>query len=305
MSQKDPTERPHLNFFRATPECLLSRPPLCSSLQNLESSFMLIALGRFPHALVTCASSIEGAMKAVLNISPQKFINAAELYAEARAAYCGLESFDECDLEHLRFTRNRIVHYGFSTKDDEGAAEILLNTGFPFVRACYLKFFDFDLLDGLVVEYAQQLDIALNTFQRIERTRGAASSLCFTAFSHLIRWSLRESLMAHWERDSIAQGERRGVAVESSERRKGELESILGATWTFDCPICDDVDTLVCELDEAQLERKTVTLIRGACASCDLVVREMPFLADALVGTQIETKRMDILREYGLLGNTG
>ena len=67
---------PELSFFRVTPEGMMSRPPLCSSLQNLESSFLLVALARFPHALVMCASAVESAMKAVLNIPAEQFINA-------------------------------------------------------------------------------------------------------------------------------------------------------------------------------------------------------------------------------------
>ena len=51
MSEAD--EIPELDFFRSTPDCLMTRPPLCSSFQNLESCFFMIALGRFPHALVT------------------------------------------------------------------------------------------------------------------------------------------------------------------------------------------------------------------------------------------------------------
>ena len=38
---------------------------------------------------------------------------------------------------------------------------------------------------------------------------------------------------------------------------------------------------------------------------CELVVAEIPFLADALVGAEIDTKRTDILRDYGLLTNNG
>ena len=49
MSQIDSTEQPLLNFLRATPEAIMDRPPLCSSLQSLESSFILISLSRFPH----------------------------------------------------------------------------------------------------------------------------------------------------------------------------------------------------------------------------------------------------------------
>ena len=50
---------PTLGFFRCKPEGMAARPPLSSSLQNLESCFFLVAFGRYPHALVSCASAIE------------------------------------------------------------------------------------------------------------------------------------------------------------------------------------------------------------------------------------------------------
>src|SRR5713101_4461751 len=115
-------EEPELHFFRAVPDSLMSRPPLCSSLQNLESCFFLIALGRFPHALVTCASSVESAMKSILNMNPEQFINAEKLFAKAATLHSALSSFDQHGLERFRFTRNRIVHYGFSPRDDEETA---------------------------------------------------------------------------------------------------------------------------------------------------------------------------------------
>lgn len=90
---------PELSFFRVTPEGMMSRPPLCSSLQNLESSFLLVALARFPHALVMCASAVESAMKAVLNIPAEQFINAEKLFAKAINSHVALTSFPESQLE--------------------------------------------------------------------------------------------------------------------------------------------------------------------------------------------------------------
>ena len=149
------SKKPELLFFRNTPDCLMSRPPLCSSLQNLESCFLMTALGRFPHALVAAASSAESAMKAALNLPPEDRIHAKPLYAQARTNYPALLSFDDDDLETFRNTRNRIAHYGFSPHDDEATATLLLKTGLPFLIACNKEFFDFDLVDGLVVEFGE------------------------------------------------------------------------------------------------------------------------------------------------------
>ena len=305
MPQMESTEQPHLKFLRATPDALMDRHPLCSSLQSLESSFMLIALDRFPHALVTCASSIESSMKSVLEKPSDSHINAERLYAEARDQYNRLESFDERDLRAFRHSRNRIAHYGFSPRDDATTARLLLKTGFPFLRKCYLEFFGFDLVDGLCVEYGENFRIALDTYQKAKGIPDLHFSRCFSAFAHLIRWSLRQSLMTEWANDAVTHGESHGLDFDISRKKKHKLEELFGTTWNFDCPICDGVETFVCELDEERLATCTITLQRAACGRCELFVAEIPFLADALVGAEIDTKRTDILRDYGLLTNNG
>jgi hypothetical protein len=294
-------EKPELNFFRTTPSRLMSRPPLYSSLQHLESCLFLIALGRFPHALVTCASSVESVMKSILNIPPEQFINAEKLFAQATTAYPALRTFDADDLESFRYTRNQIVHYGFSHRDDEETAALLLKIGLPLLSACYLEFFNFELLDGLVVEFGEQLTIALKVYQKAKDIPDLHFSYCFLAFAHLIRWSMRQSLMADWENDASVRADEIGTKFDACERQKKELERVFGAAWFFDCPICDDIGTFVCELDEDRLNERAVALTRAACASCGLMVRKScPFLADALCGEQIGQKRTEILHDFGI-----
>jgi hypothetical protein len=298
MSEAD--ERPQLYFFRTMPDLFMSRPPLCSSLQNLESCFFMIALGRFPHALVTCASSVESAMKSVLNVPPEQFMNAEKLFAQAASAYPALRTFDSGALDTFRFTRNRIVHYGFSPRDDEETATLLLKIGLPFLSACYREFFIFDLLNGLVVEFGEQLRIALEVYQRTQDIPDIRYSFCFSAFAHLIRWSVRQSLMADWENDASVRADEIGAKFESCERKKNALERVFGAAWFFDCPICHDIGTFVCELDKDRLDDRAVVLKRVACASCGLIVRNIPFLPDILVGDQVARKHTEILREFGI-----
>lgn len=303
MSRDDPTKRPQLHFFRATPKELTSRPPLASSLQSVESSFIFISHARFPHALVTCASAIESSIKAALRIPPTKKRTATWLYEKAAERWGSLESFDDRDLRQFRDTRNDIVHYGFSPRDDEKAAVLLLNIGFPFFEACNREFFGRGLVDSLAFDYGENLRVALSTYQKAKDRPNLQFARCFDAFAHLLRWSLRESLMPDWERNAVARAKSYGAPFESSEASKRKLDRIFGATWAFDCPICDEVNTFVCELDPDRLEEHTIRLERALCTNCNLVLKGMPFLAEALVGAPVETERMAILREYGYVGN--
>lgn len=294
-------DRPKLEFFRDTPDRLMSRPPLCSSLQNLESCFMFIALDRFPHALVMCASAVESAMKAVLAVSSEQFIPAEKLFANATKLHPALSSFDDRELESFRFTRNRIVHYGFSPCDDEETVVLLLKTGFRFLSACYKEFFSFDLLGSLHGDFGDQLGIALSVYEKAKGMEGLRFSYCFLAFGHLIRWSARQSLMADWENDASIHAEEIGAKFEHCHKRKDQLERLLSTSWVFNCPICRDGDTFVCELDENRLENRVVALKRGECANCGFVVRKgYPFLLDALCKDQIHKKRDEILRDFGI-----
>ena len=56
--------KPTLLFFRHHPEALVGDGTLTSSLQSLETSFLLISLSRFPHALTACFTAIETAIRA-------------------------------------------------------------------------------------------------------------------------------------------------------------------------------------------------------------------------------------------------
>ena len=122
----DATEEPELHFFRGTPADLLARPPLASSLQSFESCLFLIALKRYPHAFTACAFAIESAIKAAFGIPSSGGDNLQRLLERARERLPRLRDFPQHDVDHLRQSRNRIIHYGFSLKDDQPAASLLL-----------------------------------------------------------------------------------------------------------------------------------------------------------------------------------
>ena len=78
---------PELLFFRDKPADLMTRPPLASSLQHLETSFLLLSIGRYPHALVTCGSAIESAIKAAINAGPDDRLDFRKLVSKARQLF--------------------------------------------------------------------------------------------------------------------------------------------------------------------------------------------------------------------------
>ena len=89
-------ETPTFNFFRATPPELLTNPPLASSLQSLETTFLLLSLERYPSALVTCVSAWESVIKAKLAIPPEdRRTSTAQLLEDIRKSEPILMEFDQ------------------------------------------------------------------------------------------------------------------------------------------------------------------------------------------------------------------
>ena len=63
-------------------------------MQSLETSFFLIALGRYPHALTICAAAIESAMQAA-DIGAKETDALQELLKKARKSSKAIQEFDK------------------------------------------------------------------------------------------------------------------------------------------------------------------------------------------------------------------
>src|SRR5262245_26197201 len=106
---------PTLLFFRSRPIGWTVNLSIASSMQSLETSFFLIALRRFPHALSTCASAIEGTIQAA-KVRANDKDGLQTLLRKARQHSPLIADFSEAKLEAFREMRNRITHRGFSPK---------------------------------------------------------------------------------------------------------------------------------------------------------------------------------------------
>ena len=291
-------QNPPLGYFVRWPEDLSQRPPLLSSLQGVETSFMLIALRRYPHALTTCASAIESAMKAALEKGPKDRISATKLYEEALEESTLSRRFPSQDLDGFRKKRNTIVHYGFSPDDDEISCDLLLKTGFPFLAACYDDLLGFNIWNGLHGDVRLHLGVALEAYAAEHHKTGFRAELAFAAFGHLLRWHFSIASNTQSQEDVLEEANSIGLQFEADANMKSRLEEAFNHSWELDCPVCDSVYTLVCDLD---LDPAGVTALEAACAHCGLhLPTGPPALAPRLCHDQLAAENDQILREYGV-----
>jgi hypothetical protein len=165
----------------------------------------------------------------------------------------------------------------------------------------YRDFHGFDLRDALLQEYVELLDVAVRVCNRAKAFPAADISYCLNPFGHLIRRCFNDSFSTNWELDALVEADQTGLKFERMHKEKGRLELAFGASWTFDCLVCNEVESVVCELDESELKLRNIVPKRMACTGCGFAVRKADaFLSEALVEDQIAKSRLDILKEYGL-----
>lgn len=258
---------------------------------------MLLGLSRYPHALVVCASAAESALKAVLSSPSESRDKWDRLIKDAQKLYPELRRFSWIDLRNFWYARNRIAHFGFSPRDDDEAAMLLLKTGFPFLMDCYRRFFDFDLELGLDPRIARQLTIATEAFSQVPEPR---YSYCLRVLGYLIQWIDKHSRLTDWE-VRLGLADEVGAKGDVIRETKRELERLFGCPWAFDCPVCSEPEAFICELDEDQLGAGRVHLQRAMCVNCELKLSgSLTFLTDALCQGQVAEQRVRILNEYGI-----
>jgi transcription elongation factor Elf1 len=157
-------------------------------------------------------------------------------------------------------------------------------------------------MDGLVLDVSKHLDIALKVFNLVENASNQNLKCSFSSFAHLIRWNwLRESSLSELELSITDKNQYNEIKFNIKRTIQDKLENILSPSWSFDCPVCDEPDSFICEMDKVKLNNKIVSLKRGACANCDLVLKqELPILVNVLCEKQLIEINEEILREYGI-----
>ncbi|WP_152548571.1 hypothetical protein [Cupriavidus sp. SK-4] len=292
-------QEPTLLFFRKRPHGWDTSTSIASSLQSIETSFFLTALGRYPHALLVCVSAIESCLQAA-SIGPNEKDGLQDLIKKARRSSAEVNDFPEASLERLRSARNRIVHHGFSPHDDSESVSIYLEVGIPFLDLCYKQFHSFDLMDGLLIEYAEHVRAAQKVHTLAQGAHNIDLSYCVHGFSHSIRWSFKESFSSSWEIDALAHAEEIGTKFDRTFSEKKKLENLFEVPWSVSCPVCREIDAAVVEIDPDKMDEHEIATNRLACTNCGFVVHsDEPYLSQVLLEGQVSSSKSKILEEYG------
>lgn len=295
-----PGEEPSLPFFRFRPTGLSDRPPLCSSLQAVETTLFLIALRRFPAALITCAQAIESAIKAGLQIPPGKRLDFRALSQRA-GEQIAVASETSNGLHKFREARNDFSHFGFTPKDDARAAKELLATGFPYLETLYKGFFSFDLQDSLLLEFGRQYGIAKSVFGDAHLGDTGKEPWAFISLGHVIRYVFHPTFISDVEYEILEESRTTMEIHDYMDRKRHELENDLGTCWFFTCPICDETRSLGAELDDEALKAGRISLARIMCLSCGFgVPAGVPLLADRVCAEEISAEADELLRGFGI-----
>ncbi|MCR4291006.1 MAG: hypothetical protein NUV86_12195 [Candidatus Scalindua sp.] len=321
-SKSRQNKRPSLIFFTQHPDGLVKKPPLASSMQSLETTFFLIALRRYPHALVSCASSIESALLAdkeckekATDMMKKKYPNSQSdrpgfYYLVNAAKECSetIKRVNDKELNDFRKTRNFFTHYGFSPQDDRKSTNLLMQVGIPFLERSYSAFHKFNLFDGLLQNHSELLKVALNVYKKAKSLQDTETypGFYFHAFGHLINYGLKLNFLTDWEQEALEyEDSNMDIKYEMIYKQKQELEDLFhkadNVAWHFDCPVCHGCETAVCEVDASRLDNREVFVKRMVCVDCNFIVREnAPFLAKALLEKQLEDEKDKILKEFGI-----
>jgi hypothetical protein len=287
--------KPALDFFHDLPS---TADDLVSSLQSVETMFLLIALGRYPPALLACASAIESVI-ATSSCKPNK--NGLQgLIDAARSQSSRLGLMPRADIDKFRRLRNRITHQGFEEQDSNECAAALLSVAIPFLSMCLQELHSFDLMKMLLSECVDHFNVATEVYNKV-RHEADDVMYCFRSFAHLIRWELKESFFPDWAIDAVYDADMSGVRFEHMHDLRNEIERLFEAYWDFKCPICGSLETAIAELKGEALDKGAAVPTRLFCINCELNVTERHlYLAETLLRNQIPAVLPEILRAYGI-----
>ena len=314
-------QSPTLHFFLATPKELIENPPLASSLQSLETTFLLLSLERYPSALVACVSAWESVIKAQLGIPQDDKISTSKILEKIRISEPILMAFDYARLDVLLKTRNRVTHYGFSPHHDQDCGHLLIETGLPFLTALYQTLFGFHLhwrdvrpgltdftqltaqearTVGLMPDLSDQIKIVNTMFELNRHSEGFDVLLCFKAFTHYLRFRLRESYASNADDLLEDRASAKGMRYEIEQQEKQNIyKQMDDETWDFDCPICHSPKALVAGLNTSEFDQGRVSLNWGICVACRLVMpKQAHHLTDLVLSHELAEQKKSIHDSY-------
>ena len=294
---------PILIFFRNRPSNLLARPPLASSMQSLETVFILLSQFRYPHALVSINSAIEGAIKSFPNRKKKKGNDFKSLLNTVPpSASKNIADFPDELAKELRKARNDIAHYGFSPKDDNKSIDLIFRIGLPLLEICYKDLHQINLRHSLHQKISDWLGISRQIWEAANKIAPDDKKYLLRGFQFVIRRELSDDFISDAEFHAINQYS--DVLYDHIEERKQQIEREWSAYWEIDCPVCGGNELLFVKLDFGDTDTSPLAAEKALCASCDFYIEPQsiePFHSEIVLNPLLAAlDQKKIRREYGM-----
>jgi len=305
-----------LNFFRRLPENINDLNPLLSSFQSFETSIELMAICRYPAAVIACANAWEAVMKAYLKKDREDEVGLAHLISEILREKRSLRQYRE-GVYQFRKARNDLTHFGVSPGDDQKGFDLLLSVGYPFysevVRECFGLYLNWrDLVpeaeafedigssdEGkclLVPSYGDALfgSIALHKEFGFDRSI-SDNRFCAARLSYIVGDSIKQDFVGAREHFADIYSDEYFRYLNS---RRDKIENYFDwSCYDFICPVCDD-HNFIGEID-GRSTKEVIYLDRGVCVECDFQIgKGNNGVLDRLLHAQVKEKMPDILEKF-------
>lgn len=282
---------------------------LIPSLQAFETAVLLLGLKRFPASLVTVVSAIESLLepqfphlKRVRKDKQRRMLN------DASMKYGW--NFPEQDRDDMRIARNKFIHSGFIPADNPKSIEFLFKTAIPMIAHCFRDIHSFDLIESLAPLYSEHMKLAQLAFRQL-REANLDHTHCADALVHLLELTLGEAFLKSTAVQAMQGGSFEWNIWKGAKEKKDAFVHRHGLSWDkphFDCPICQEGESILCELDEDGLCEGKIRPIRLLCTHCDFSVGEFSkgsvlrgyerILCDVLLHNQIEGLRKEDIIDW-------
>jgi hypothetical protein len=273
-----------------------------AALQGFETMLLLIAIRRYPNALIAIGSALESALQSS-QIGGSRRDGLQDLMKKAAKRSEALRGWTGDELESFRETRNDFVHRGFSPRDDERSVRAMIVTGIPLFHAILAEFLTFDLNEGLHAEYARHIQVATRVHSRAESVGQRAERYCLRALGASIRWSLKDNFQSYWELDALKAANEDGDRFIAHAEETKRISRAYDASCVCECPVCLEYNTAVVELDGDKLDAGEVQPVQLACVNCGFrATRGEHLLAEELLRGPLERERESVLKGYGIGG---
>jgi len=262
---------------------------IATSVQGFETTLSLIASNRFPHALTMAFSSLEAILQRKFKVS-QRVGKSSILLNEMNDE---LRMFSKKQLETYRKTRNYIVHSGYSPKDDKISLELLVSIAIPALINSYKSFYNVVLSPIAGEETTNLLELVSDIDRELKARDLSDPYFCLHPLSCHIRDLHRQWFSSEWQLEAVLNSDERLNFV---SKIRSKIDKDFGFAVALDCPVCGEINSLVCALDEDEFDDEIIIPVGAVCSACYLKIpAKYNFVASILLSHEIDAKREDIL----------